>query len=309
MRLNDSRICPNISFYAFKCELYRDLEELTWAFKLDNNNIDTNESSCSRWNTDSNYSYTFFTNLDHINSTLIQICVTTDYRLTAVVTRDMGQKRDCTDPYYASILTVHPLTSDRIPFSVSCSADSMLTNIITRTTHHGFIGKFNSVLRHIIYTQQARTAFYINYYYISSKDQNISDPQDLNCMITPINSRYIRVNASWSSPKNAESAAPAFYHVVLFMNTSLENFLQLAEVIFIATNSQQNVSDIFELPPQIQTIQYNISISLRAENKCRKMSKEVIAYCNYYRSGSNNEHFIYSSTYIIILLCTLCTIL
>ena len=69
------------------------------------------------------------------------------YRLIAVVTQSniMGQKTDCRDPYYATILSVHPLTSNRTPFSVSCSVDvnsTMLTNnIITITTHHRFIGK------------------------------------------------------------------------------------------------------------------------------------------------------------------------
>ena len=110
------------------------------------------------------------------------------------------------------------------------------------------------------------------------------------------------MNTSWSSPVNAESAALALYHVVLFVNTSSENFVQLAEAILIATDSQQNASYIYELPSQIQTknLMYNISISLRAENKCGKMSEEVTAYCNYY--ASNNEHSIYSSTYHIIII-------
>lgn len=155
MQLNES-ICPNISLYTFHCKLYRNFSQLTWVFEPDVNNIiaDANKSSC---NTDQNYSHTFFTSHDLISSTTTSTCETAGYNLTAVVTRDMGQMTDCSDPYYAASLKVQRLTSDRIPFSVSCSADSTMLTYTTMTTHHGFIGKFNLLM---CIHNNYRTAFY-----------------------------------------------------------------------------------------------------------------------------------------------------
>lgn len=120
----------------------------------------------------------------------------------------------------------------------------------------------------------------------------MNDPQNLKCTITSVNLHYIRVNASWSSPKNAESAALAFYYVAVF---NFENLL--AEAILNATNPQQNAFYTNLLPVQNQKM-YRVSIS--AENKCGKMSREVVFDCNDEIASSDHPIAIYYSTYIIM---------
>ena len=99
------------------------------------------------------------------------------------------------------------------------------------------------------------------------------------------------MNASWSSPLNAESAALARYHVAVFNFENLQ--LQLADsVILNATNPQQNASYTNLLPVQNLKM-YRVSI--RAENKCGKMSRDIVVDCS-----ASSEHPIYYSTYIIM---------
>lgn len=98
---------------------------LAWTFN--------NESRC-------NEELAFLTDDDIWNNTLssTKICETTtaDYRLTAVVAQDKGQKSNCYEPHYISILLVQPLTSNKAPFSVSCSIDD--DDSYTLTTHLEF---------------------------------------------------------------------------------------------------------------------------------------------------------------------------